>query len=102
MKKLLNIWKKIEVPVVIVIIILSLLVAFFAITSFDTKAISAKQLAKFYQFNYNGMEFFGFVIVLTRNLILWMAINLFNNNIVLSAVLAIAIPRLLSLPFLNK
>lgn len=97
-----SIWKKIEIPVIVMITLFSIVVAVASIITFDNSALTSKTLEKYYNFNYNGMEMFGFIITITRNLILWMAINLFKNNIVLSAILMIVIPRLLSIPFSSK
>lgn len=102
MKNLKTIWEKIEIPVIILIVILAGCLLVGAIVTFDTSKISDKVLSSQYVKSFKGFELWGFLVVITRNIIIWTAIHWFNNNFLLSAVLMIFIPRVISLPFTGK
>lgn len=96
------IWKKIEKPVVLLVILLAVVFTVLGVIGFDTSHISKQALEKLYTTKFVNVELFGLLIGLTRNLVIWLAITILGKNIILAAIMLILLPRLATLPFSNK
>lgn len=102
LKKLKKIWIKIEIPVALILFVLVSSLTIYTTISFNTSILKREQLESLYMTNWSNIEVITGLVSVFKNLIIWMAVNWFNNNIILVSVLLILVPRLLTLPFSNK